>query len=260
MPVQQPPPPGGFGRPGEFGQVGEPGEPGGSGAPATRDPGSRVLRWASAAALIGVFLIYNSLHAGSPQPAVGASAPSPVSGTAAASAAAKAAAAATARAASGPVLPPSVPTHLSIPAIGVSAPFTPLSLGADGVLQPPPENDTNLAGYYAAGPMPGERGAAIIAGHVDTRTGPAVFLMLSLLKPKDTVSVTRADGTTAVFTIDSVENFSRKDFPDERVYGDTPDAELRVITCGGTFDHAKQEYEANTVVFAHLTSSTKAPG
>jgi sortase (surface protein transpeptidase) len=221
-----------------------------------RSPRARGLRWAAGAALLGALLVYNSLNPSSSESALGApAAPAPAKPQAQASAAASAQAAATARAEQGPVLPPSLPVRLSIPTIGVNAPFVPLTLGSDGRLQPPPEDDSNLAGYYADGPMPGQRGSAIVAGHVDTRTGPAVFLLLSLLKPGATADITRADGVVATFKVDSVQTFSKNAFPDQQVYGDTPDAELRIITCGGTFDHAKQDYKDNVVVFAHLDSS-----
>jgi hypothetical protein len=233
----------------------QPGEP--PAGAARRDPRTRVLRWAAGAALVGGLLVYNSVHPGGSQAALGAPA-APVPSSAQASAQAAASAAAAARAENGPVLSRAVPVRLSIASIGVYAPFTPLSLGSDGRLQPPPEDNANLAGYYADGPMPGERGSAIVAGHVDTKTGPAVFLLLSLLKKGATADITRADGVTATFRVDSVETFAKDDFPDQRVYGDTPDAELRIITCGGTFDHAKQDYQDNVVVFAHLESSRQS--
>jgi sortase (surface protein transpeptidase) len=234
----------------------QPPQPGASPADAApgRDPRTRVLRWAAGAALLGGLLVYNSIHPTSSQSAIGAPA-APVPTSMAPSAQASASAAASQRAAQGLALPRAEPTRLSIPSIGVDAPFTPLLLGSDGRLQPPPEDNANMAGYYANGPMPGERGNAIVAGHVDTKTGPAVFLLLSLLKPGATADITRADGTTATFRVDSVETFAKNDFPDQRVYGDTPDAELRIITCGGTFDHAEQDYKDNVVVFAHLESS-----
>lgn len=81
-----------------------------------------------------------------------------------------------------------------------------------------------------------------------------MFLLLRDLKPGSYVNVTRQDGTVASFKVDSVETFSKADFPNDRVYGDTPDAQLRVITCGGAYDRGAQDYEDNVVVFAHLDS------
>ncbi|WP_232839323.1 class F sortase [Streptomyces triticisoli] len=152
----------------------------------------------------------------------------------------------------------SEPTRISIPDIAVDAPFTKLSLDASGHLSAPPPDDTNLVGWFQGGASPGEHGAAIVAGHLDTKTGPAVFAGLGQLKPGAFVDITRADGTVARFEVDSVETFSKADFPDDQVYADTPSPELRLITCGGTYDRARQDYQANVVVFAHLDSSTSA--
>lgn len=224
--------------------------------PADAAPGgdsrSRVLRWAAGAALLGALVMYNSVDssAGSALPgaAVGiqAAAPAEQPGV-------------TPEPRSSLALPPAQPTRITIPAIAVNAPFTPLALDpASGRLNPPPESNSNLAGWYQAGPTPGERGNAIVAGHVDTKTGPAVFFLLRLLKAGSTVDITRDDGTVATFKVDSVETFAKDAFPDQRVYGTTRDAQLRIITCGGSYDHKKKDYTANTVVFAHLDSSHKA--
>ncbi|WP_406398105.1 class F sortase [Streptomyces sp. NBC_00879] len=153
------------------------------------------------------------------------------------------------------VLPRSAPKRLSIPQIGVNAPFTTLAIGKSGRLDAPPANNSNLVGWFAGGVSPGERGAAIVAGHVDTKTGPAVFVQLRLLKPGGKVAITREDGTVASFVVDSVESFSKARFPNERVYADTPNPQLRLITCGGSYDRKKKDYTENVVVFAHLDSA-----
>ncbi|GAA3909515.1 class F sortase [Streptomyces lacrimifluminis] len=149
-------------------------------------------------------------------------------------------------------LPRARPTRLLIPAIDVSAPFIGLAIGDSGQLEAPPADDVNLVGWQANGVSPGEAGTAIIAGHVDTATAPAVFAGLSELKKGDRFSVNRSDSRTAVFVVDSVETFAKDDFPDQRVYADTPQAQVRLITCAGDYDHAVQDYTANLVVFAHL--------
>lgn len=231
-----------------------PPRPGTAGATsAVRHP--RVLRWAIASAALGALIIYNSVDSSGtslPGPPPSAGAPPSISAIAPGTAPAAEAPAPTVTAAG---LPRSNPTRLAIKHIAVNAPFTPLHLAADGRLNAPPAGDTNLVGWYAEGPTPGEQGTAIVAGHVDTKTGPAVFLLLRLLKPGDTADITRADGTVATFTVDSVEMFSKDDFPDQRVYGSTPDPQLRLITCGGSYDRSKRDYTDNVVVFAHLTSS-----
>ncbi|GGW76941.1 class F sortase [Streptomyces lucensis JCM 4490] len=152
----------------------------------------------------------------------------------------------------GEALPRSEPTRLLIPKISVNAPFTPLSIGATGQLEPPPAGDTNLVGWYAKGATPGERGTAIIAGHVDTKTSAAVFAGLYALRPGDRFSVERADGRTAQFVVDDAENFPKDDFPSRRVYADTARPEVRLITCSGDYDHSVRDYTENLVVFAHL--------
>ncbi|MFI0815231.1 class F sortase [Streptomyces sp. NPDC021098] len=229
------------------------------------DSNTRTLRWAAASALIGVFLIYNSVDASSQSsssvapatPAVTASAEAdtqPETAEVPQEESDPQAPAAEPASRPGPALPPSTPNQLDIPSIGVSAPFTPLALNRQGTLVPPPDTNNNLVGWYKAGPSPGERGNAIVAGHVDTKTGPAVFSMLSTLKTGGKITVTRADGILATFVVDEVRTFKKKDFPDREVYGDTDDAQLRVITCGGAYDHTAKDYTANVVVFAHLSS------
>ncbi|MFC8274120.1 class F sortase [Streptomyces sp. NPDC057271] len=152
----------------------------------------------------------------------------------------------------GPAMPRSAPTRLVIPRIGVDAPFTGLEIGPSGALDPPPADDTNLVGWHASGISPGERGTALIAGHLDTATAPAVFARLGELTRGDSFEVRRADGTTAVFRVDSVERFHKDDFPDQRVYDDTPEALARLITCAGAYDRTAKDYTENLVVFAHL--------
>ncbi|MFB7541417.1 class F sortase [Streptomyces zaomyceticus] len=195
-----------------------------------------------------------------------ASSPGPTTASAAGNAPAAAPAASTvpdasprstpsAVAAAGPAMPRSAPTRLRIPGIGVDAPFTGLEIGSSGALDPPPADDTNLVGWHAAGVSPGERGTALVAGHLDTATAPAVFARLSELDAGDTFEIQRADGTTAVFLIDSVESFRKDDFPDRRVYDDTPDALVRLITCAGSYDRTAKDYTENLVVFAHLQAT-----
>ncbi|MFE9854217.1 class F sortase [Streptomyces sp. NPDC005780] len=225
----------------------------------------RALLWPAAVAGLGMLLIYNSIG-----PSADDKPPAPFAAAAPAAPApaapASSPAAAVPRQASptpsptpttAPALARSVPKRLKIPAIAVDAPFTPLSIGASGRLDAPPPNDRNLVGWFQGGVTPGERGASIVAGHVDTLTGPAVFLQLRFLRPGSTVDITRTDGTVATFKVDTVETFSKAKFPDKRVYADTPDAQLRLITCGGTYDKKAKDYVDNVVVFAHLDSAKK---
>ncbi|MGW1671185.1 class F sortase [Streptomyces sp. NPDC002324] len=151
-------------------------------------------------------------------------------------------------------LPPSPPDRIRIPSLRVDAPLTGLGLTPAGSLDVPPAAKENLAGWYEAGTSPGARGTSIVAGHVDNAEGPAVFFRLGALKRGATVEVDRRDGGTAVFTVDAVEVYDARDFPDEKVYGAATRPELRVITCGGGYSRATG-YRGNVVVFAHLTGS-----
>ncbi|GGK44611.1 class F sortase [Streptomyces flaveus] len=150
-------------------------------------------------------------------------------------------------------LPPSLPDRVRIPSIRVDAPLTGLGLTPQGGLDVPPASRRNLAGWYAGGATPGERGTAIVVGHVDNADGPAVFFRLGALEKADTIEISRRDGTVAVFSVDAVEVYDAHDFPDEKVYGASHEAELRVITCGGGYSEATG-YRGNVVVFAHLAS------
>jgi hypothetical protein len=162
------------------------------------------------------------------------------------------------RVARGPVpLARSVPTRLDIPAIGVSTPLMTLGLNDDGTIAVPPLRTDAPAGWYRYLATPGETGSAVILGHVDTaRDGPAVFYRLRDLRPGDRLSVRRADERTAVFAVDRVAEYAKADFPAAAVYGSVGRPVLRLITCGGTFDHVRRQYRGNVIVFATYTGST----
>ncbi|MFM9556960.1 MULTISPECIES: class F sortase [Streptomyces] len=145
------------------------------------------------------------------------------------------------------------PVRLLIPEIQVSAPFVPLSVGRNGQLDAPPADDVNLVGWHAEGAVPGETGTAIIAGHVDTATSPAVFAGLGELEKGDVFHVVRSDRTRISFVVDALETFEKDDFPDERVYADADRPEVRLITCAGDYDRKVMDYTENLVVFAHRT-------
>jgi len=148
--------------------------------------------------------------------------------------------------------PVSLPVSLTIPAIGVRTNIIHLGLTASGALQVPPS--TAVAGWYTGSPRPGAVGSAGIAGHIDSKSGPGVFFQLSSLHPGDRVYIRRADGTLAVFKVTVVRQFAKDSFPTSAVYGAVPDSELRLITCGGTFDPQLGSYLSNTVAYAVATS------
>jgi sortase (surface protein transpeptidase) len=142
------------------------------------------------------------------------------------------------------------PTWLSIPSLGIRTKLIRLGVNPDGTLQVPKR--TTVAGWFTGSPRPGTVGSAVIAGHVDSRTGPGIFFWLRTLHRGDRIYVGRADGTMAVFTVIRVKRFAKDEFPTAAVYGPVPDAELRLITCGGVFDRSLGSYLSNVVVFARL--------
>ncbi|MFB7211864.1 class F sortase [Streptomyces sp. NPDC056255] len=150
-------------------------------------------------------------------------------------------------------LKPSAPVRIRIPSIRVDAPVMRLGLGADGSLDVPPAGNRNIVGWYRDGTPPGSKGSAIVAGHVDNAQGRSVFYDLGALQKGSTVEVVRQDGRTAVFSLDAIEVYENKDFPDKRVYGAASFASLRLITCGGGFSK-ETGYEGNVVAYAHLTA------
>ncbi|MFE2534984.1 class F sortase [Streptomyces sp. NPDC059371] len=149
-------------------------------------------------------------------------------------------------------LPRSRAASLRIPSLGVDAPVIGLRLDRERRLTAPPVDDPKPVGWYTNGPSPGERGTALVVGHRDTRTGPAVFAPLERIRPGARVEARRVDGRTAVYTVDVVRTYAKAHFPDQEVYGDRGRPELRLITCGGAFDR-KSGYAANVIAFAHLT-------
>jgi sortase (surface protein transpeptidase) len=142
------------------------------------------------------------------------------------------------------------PVRLLIPEIGVDSDLMELGLQADGSLEVPPTGFP--AGWFTDAPMPGAIGPAVMAGHVDWDGEPGVFYDLRSLEPADEITVTRADGSSVVFAVTSVQQFDKDVFPTDAVYGDLDHAGLRLITCGGSFDPAERSYTDNIVVFADL--------
>jgi LPXTG-site transpeptidase (sortase) family protein len=143
-----------------------------------------------------------------------------------------------------------LPVRLRIPAIEVDAPLEALSLGSDGSLDAPAQ--WGVPGWYSGGPRPGDPGPAVIAGHVDSTSGPAVFYSLSRLRPGDSVYVGVRGGAALHFVVDDIESFAKDRFPTALVYGPLPVPVLRLITCTGAFDRAQRSYVDNLVVSAHL--------
>ncbi len=151
------------------------------------------------------------------------------------------------------------PVSVALPSIGVASDLMRLGLNDDGTVQVPPLEADDRAGWYERGPAPGAIGPAVLLGHVDSAEfGPGVFFDLGALQAGEAVEVSRADGSVAEFVVDRVEVHPKAEFPTIDVYGNTDDAQLRLITCGGDFDSAARSYEDNVVVFATLTGTRPA--
>ncbi|GGW61268.1 MULTISPECIES: class F sortase [Streptomyces] len=208
-------------------------------------PSVKLVAWTL---LTGALLVSGALHeVRPPQPSTDQALSSPVAP----------AVAPTAAAATGPgvePLRPAPPLRLRIPVIGVDAPMSSLDLDAAGALLPPPADNPRLVGWYGGGTSPGSVGTAVTTGHVDLPTGgPGVFYGLGSVAKGNTVEIDRADGRTAVFTVDAVEVYDKERFPDDKVYGGSDRAELRVITCGGGYTKSTG-YRSNVVVYASLAA------
>ncbi|MFC0003335.1 class F sortase [Micromonospora siamensis] len=143
--------------------------------------------------------------------------------------------------------PQGPPTRVRVARIGVDSQLALLGLDRAGELVPPA--DFAEAGWYGGGPVPGDPGPAVIAGHVDSPTGPAVFARLGELRPGDPVEVWRG-GRPVTFRVTGSLRTPKDRFPTAAVYGPTPGPELRLITCAGDFDRRSRHYRDNLVVFA----------
>lgn len=215
-------------------------DPGASGG-GTRAPGNRTgLLVVLGALVLGVLTVGNGLVGGDgpPTPADDGTvvAPDPSGGPA--------------------PLPRAQPIRVRIPAIAVDARLMGLDVSPQGELAVPPEDRAEVAGWNTQAVTPGQVGTAVIVGHVDNKHGPAVFYELGRVGAGSKVEVYRRDGRVAVFTVYAVRIHPRADFPAERVYGNTNRPELRVITCGGTYDDGG--YSGNVVAYARLTA-TRSP-
>jgi sortase (surface protein transpeptidase) len=140
------------------------------------------------------------------------------------------------------------PVRLRVPAAEVDTRLQQLGRAEDGSIQAP--TDFGMAGWFAEGPRPGEAGPAVLLGHLDSRTGPGVFLRLPRLAPGAEVAVDRADGSTVRFRVTKTLQVPKARFPTEVVYGPTLAPSLRLVTCGGSFDRAAGHYQDNVIVYA----------
>jgi sortase (surface protein transpeptidase) len=153
------------------------------------------------------------------------------------------------------VIARSIPVRIEIPAINVRADVAEVGKNSDGSIQVPPLVDHNLAAWYRNSPAPGQRGASVIVGHVDSYTGPSVFYNLRYMRPGQVIYIGLADGVQARFLVNTVVVVPKSQFPTSSVYDAIPYPALRLITCGGPFDAASGHYLDNIIVYASFTGS-----
>ncbi|HCU48390.1 MAG TPA: hypothetical protein DGG94_00905, partial [Micromonosporaceae bacterium] len=153
----------------------------------------------------------------------------------------------------------SIPYKMVIKKISLWTMIDQIGLKPDGRIETPPYEKADRAAWYRNSPTPGEAGPAIILGHVDSKERIAAFFYLSRIRPGDSIEIVRTDRSTAVFEVDSVEQFAKANFPTDRVYGPTDEATLRLVTCGGRYDIRRQSYVDNIVVFATMIDFRPSP-
>ena len=145
---------------------------------------------------------------------------------------------------------PSAPVRVQVPSLHITSSLESLGLLPDGTMKPP--SKWGEAGWYSAGTYPGAVGPAIIAGHIDSKNGPGIFLDLGQIKVGARVVVTTKTKQTFRFTVTDIKQYPKDKFPVAVVYGPTPVATLRLITCTGTFNRATHHYRDNLVVTSVL--------
>jgi sortase (surface protein transpeptidase) len=147
---------------------------------------------------------------------------------------------------------PTGPMVITIPSIGVKAGIVGVGLQADGAMQLP---EPDQVGWYKRGPRPGAPGPAVLIGHVDNRTDPAVFYRLRELRPGDEILIRQRDGSTTRFTVGRLERHPKTALPTNRIWTTTSKPVLRLITCDGSFNHATGHYRDNLIVYAARADS-----
>jgi hypothetical protein len=146
------------------------------------------------------------------------------------------------------------PTTVRLPKIGAESSLLAVAVTVDGKISVPSVKTPMQAAWYRLSPVPGEVGPAVVLGHVDGNRQPGIFAKLKDLAPGDEVQVDRNDGKQLEFVVDHLDQVPKDEFPQEAVYGNSDEPQLRLITCGGVFDHAEHSYEDNIVVYANLVS------
>jgi LPXTG-site transpeptidase (sortase) family protein len=147
------------------------------------------------------------------------------------------------------------PIRVVVPRLKIDAPVTGIGSGEKGRLEAPPLGDTNLVGWDRQSPVPGNPGAAVLVGHLDTKSGPAVFARLRQVKPGDTLAVVRSDDQVVVYRATETQEVGKSDFPVRKVFSASATPAIRLVTCGGRYDQSRGSYDDNLIVYGEHTGT-----
>ncbi|MFI6482170.1 class F sortase [Nonomuraea sp. NPDC050663] len=150
------------------------------------------------------------------------------------------------------------PVRVMVPRLKIDAPVTGIGSGEKGRLEAPPLGETNLVGWDRQSPVPGNPGAAVLVGHLDTKTGPAVFARLREVKPGDTLAVVRSDDQVVVYRATATQEVGKADFPVRKVFTSSGAPAIRLVTCGGRYDHDRGSYDDNLIVYGEHAGTYRA--
>ncbi|TFD95878.1 class F sortase [Jeotgalibacillus sp. R-1-5s-1] len=149
-----------------------------------------------------------------------------------------------------PEVTPLTPVSLTIPSLEIEAPVIQVGMLENGEMEVP--EDVNEVGWFEPGVMPGARGNSVLAGHVDSYRGPAVFFKLKDLKQGDEIIVTGENGETLTFAVTDIQTYPSDGAPIERIFGPSGERNLNLITCTGPFNRDSGQYPDRLVVYTQL--------
>jgi len=145
------------------------------------------------------------------------------------------------------------PKRLLIPAIGVNAFIEAVGTLPNGDMATPTQSPWEYVGWYDAGPHPGERGSAVIDGHLDRPRGyPAVFWHLRELHVGDQVLVMKSNGKKLTFRVTRVAFYTPQAAPIQDIFGNNGGIYLNLITCAGDWIPSEHQTTLRLVVYTVL--------
>ncbi len=145
---------------------------------------------------------------------------------------------------------PVIPVGLKLGSLGVDAPVVPTGVNQRTGQMAVPNNVRDVA-WYQFGSVPGERGSAVMAAHVDLASeGPGVFFNLRTVDEGDVVEVEFSNGTVRVFRVEARTAYQKDELPLDTIFAREGSPVLTLITCGGGFSESSGSYDSNIVVYA----------